>query len=96
MDTVNLTSSAVPAVLRQILTKLVVAAGTWLVTKGYLSQSAADAAVPEAVGLLLILGATLYSSLKAKWKNDKAVAAAISTPGDGKTIMVDNEVVSHA
>lgn len=96
MDTVNLTSSAIPAILRQILTKLLVAAGTWLVARGFASQQTADAVVPEVVGLLMVLGATAYSSLMAKWKNEKAVKAATSKPGDGTEIVVDGQVVSPA
>lgn len=95
MDTVNLTTSAFAPIARQILTKLLVAAGTWLVAQGYLTQGAADAAVPEVVGLILIVGASVYSTVMAKRKNDKAVTAATSTPGDGTTVLVDGKVVSN-
>lgn len=94
VDTINLTSSAFAPIARQILTKLLVAAGTWLVAQGYLTQDAANAAVPELVGLVLIVGAGAYSAIMAKRKNDKAVNAATSKPGDGTVVMVDGAVVN--
>lgn len=91
---INLTTSAFVPIVRQILTKLAVAVGTWLVAQGYLTEDAANAAVPEVVGLILIVGAGAYSAIMAKRKNDKAVGAAKSRPGDGTVVVVDNVVVN--
>lgn len=93
-------SSAIRPILRSLLTKLLVALGVWLAAHGYLTAQPVagdvDPIAQEIVGWLLALASALYAAYKAKHVNDKAVAAATSTPGDGKTIVVDGEVVNHA
>lgn len=93
-------SSAIRPILRSLLTKLLVAAGVWLAAHGYLTAQPVagdvDPIAQEIVGWLLALASALYAAYRAKHNNDRAVQAAVSTPGDGKTIVVDGEVVNHA
>lgn len=97
---VNLYSSALRPVLRSAVTKLLVAAGVWLAAHGYLTAQPVagdvDPIAQEIVGWLLAFGSAVYAAGAAKHKNDKAVMAATSTPGDGTVVTVDGEVVNHA
>lgn len=99
-STVVLTTSAVQVILRQIITKALVAGGVWLVAQGVLTQDSVDNAVPvvaqEIAGIVLAIAGAGYATWKAKQKNDKAVLAAVSQPGDGTTVVVDGEVVNNA
>lgn len=99
MTDINLYSSAFRPILRSAITKALVAGGVWLAAHGYLTAQPVagdvDPIAQEIVGWLVALASALYAAYAAKRKNDKAVDAATSTPGDGKTILVDGKVVSN-
>jgi len=99
METVNLTSRWWLPVARSLVTKALVALGTYLVAQGVLTQDTVDSAVAplaqEIVGVLFVLGSTAYAAYQAKHKNDKALIAAQARPGDG-TVTIDGQPVSHS
>lgn len=76
---ITVSSSALPAVIATILRYVLTAAGTLMLTKGYLP---ADLDITEIVGGIVALAAAAYGAWKAKVNNSKMQTMAAVLPDE--------------
>lgn len=79
----NVYATAVIPVLIQIVTKLLVALGAFLVTHGLMTEDQVAGSVgpiaQEIVGVIVVFAAATFAALRTKWNNDKLLTVKNSS-----------------